>query len=145
MVYVGSCKLPKKINKTRIVLSKLDRQGTYLDQDFLEPCKKEFGIEIIVYGQINIFNDGKFEYLNRFNTGDREDTRGRITFLRRDLDKINVKINKGDKILRVGNVGCEIDFNARVIEVRPMVFRNGTNMTWQVSFTYDYDKKEGKL
>jgi len=52
---------PIRLNKARIVISKINKNKTVLDQDFNQPIGfKEFQQEIEVPGQINFFSKSRY-------------------------------------------------------------------------------------
>ena len=114
--------LPLRYNPIRVVIRKILRSDTYVDPDFGNPVGGEAGImysdPIELEGQVN-FGKKVFQKFLNTQAGDSNNSAGHIVFLKRKLDELGVKIDKGDKIVEIGPSGSAQIVDFVIDEVRP--------------------------
>ena len=113
--------LPLRMNTVRVKIQLVRMDHTPVDSVYKEVVGKENTRLLTIQAQNKMSIQS---HLNPSMEGDITVSAGRLVFRRKDLDKHNIKIRKGDKIVEIDQVPVEFD----VLEVQYNSALGGSNL-----------------
>lgn len=110
---------PVRMNLIEIGICQLHRGATTpLDPDFLEAeSYRNYDDEVRIPGQV--ISTRQWNKMDRSKTGDKEPSTGGILFRPCDLEKTNLSLQKGDRVVAMYTCGRRMDVDFNIIHVAP--------------------------
>lgn len=108
------------------------------DEDFREPSgKRQYKDPIVVTPQVAT---RRFNEMIATITGEEPEQDGHLTFRKSDLDKENINLQSGDKIIKM----ADFDVDLIIEEVQPRAPLRGRFILIEVQYKHNVNKRSGE-
>jgi len=126
----------------RIIIDQLDTSRTVKDTDFREQVGgKIHTTRLTLSGQVNLAQKKMYFVATPSRTGDQQETKGHLVFIKKELDDAGVTLKKGDTIVEVGPEANPTPINCDIDSVRPESPWRGDFLLLYVDFEWDVEER----